>query len=344
MSYVLGVDGGNTKTIALVARTDGTILGAGRGGCGDIYAALSSDNVTGSAEYGTGSPEAALGAVDAAVVAALDAGGVTTKGLLMAGAFSMAGADWPEDYAFLQAAMERRGYGRTVTIVNDAIGALRAGSPDGTGVVVACGTGVATGARAPDGRTWHTSFWQEANGAHELGRRALRAVVRAELGLEPPTSLTTRVLDHFGQPGVEEVLHLLTARGQPPRRAGMGGLARVLMDEAAAGDAVARRIVREQGSLLGDYAVAAARRVGIAGTPFPLVLTGGVFRHPGCDLPDAVIARVHASSPGVQPIRSRFEPAIGAVLLALETAGVPADDEVRARLAATAPAPCFFAT
>ena len=37
MQYVLGVDGGNTKTIALVAALDGTILGAGRGGCGDIY-------------------------------------------------------------------------------------------------------------------------------------------------------------------------------------------------------------------------------------------------------------------------------------------------------------------
>src|SRR5205807_1808836 len=39
MESVLAVDGGNTKTIALVASLDGTILGAGRGGCGDIYAA-----------------------------------------------------------------------------------------------------------------------------------------------------------------------------------------------------------------------------------------------------------------------------------------------------------------
>ncbi len=37
MQCVLAVDGGNTKTIALVAALDGTILGAGRGGCGDIY-------------------------------------------------------------------------------------------------------------------------------------------------------------------------------------------------------------------------------------------------------------------------------------------------------------------
>ena len=74
-----------------------------------------------------------------------------------------------------------RGYGQRIVIVNDAMGALRAGSPDGTGVVVACGTGAAVGARHPDGRIWHSSFWQEVQGADELSLSALRAVYRAEL-------------------------------------------------------------------------------------------------------------------------------------------------------------------
>ena len=37
MQYILGVDGGNTKTIAIVADLDGTILGTGREGCGDDF-------------------------------------------------------------------------------------------------------------------------------------------------------------------------------------------------------------------------------------------------------------------------------------------------------------------
>lgn len=337
MTHVLGVDGGNTKTIALVAAADGSILGAGRGGCGDIYAGGETDS------YGLGSPEVALAAVDAAVVAALVAAG-TSAARLAAGAFSMAGADWPEDYAFLRGAMERRGYGQTVTVVNDAIGALRAGSPDGTGVVVACGTGIATGARAPDGRFWHTSFWQDANGAHDLGRRALRAVYRAELGLGPETTLCGRLLDHFGQGSVEGVLHLLTARGDTTTKAKLGGVARLLMDEADAGDPVAAAIVAARGTALGEYAAVAARRVGIERAAFPLVLTGGVFRHPAPGLAEAVVARVRAEAPGARPIRSPFEPAAGAVFLALEAAGLPVDDGVRARAAATAPAATLFET
>ena len=46
MQCVLAVDGGNTKTIAIVAALDGTILGAGRGGCGDIYNARPSTDTS----------------------------------------------------------------------------------------------------------------------------------------------------------------------------------------------------------------------------------------------------------------------------------------------------------
>ncbi len=329
MRYVLGVDGGNTKTIALVARADGTILGAGRGGRGDIYH-----------EEGA---EAALSAVDDAVAAALGAAGLRPADLL-AGAFSMAGADWPEDFALLEDAVERRCLGRVRLVVNDALGALRAGSPDGTGVVVACGTGVATGARGPDGRSWHASFWQDASGGTALGHRALDAVFRAELGIVPPTALTARVLAYFGEARVEDLLHRRTARGAHRPAAGVGGLARVLLDEADAGDAVARRIVREQGDDLGNYALVGARRVGLAGAAFTLVLTGGVFRHPSCELVDAVVARVRTASPDARPVRSRFEPAVGAVMLALQAAGETIDAGVPDRLAETVPPPLLFET
>ncbi|MEK9250564.1 hypothetical protein, partial [Escherichia coli] len=87
---------------------------------------------------GAPSVEAALGEVEHAVNEALGAAGVS-RDQLVTGAFSMAGADWPEDFELLHAAMTERGFGKKITVVNDALGGLRAGSPDGNGVVVACG-------------------------------------------------------------------------------------------------------------------------------------------------------------------------------------------------------------
>lgn len=328
MTHVLGLDAGNTKTVALVARLDGSIVGGGRGGCGDIY--------------GAGSPEAALGAVDQALLGALGGTGVAISELA-AICCSMAGADWPEDFDVIRGQLQARGLGGNLSIYNDAIGALRAGSPDGFGLAVACGTGTATGARAPDGRLWHNSFWQAPQGAHELGRMALDAVYRAELGLDPPTRLTARVLDFFQLANVEQVLHRMTARVRPPDP-DLGRLARALLDEATAGDSAAVRLVKQHGSALGDYAVVAARRVGIEHTQFTMVMAGGVLRHPSPVLRTALVERVRAAAPGVQPVMSRFEPVAGAVLLALEAAGVTIDAPLLDRMAASLPPAPLFAT
>jgi N-acetylglucosamine kinase-like BadF-type ATPase len=323
------VDGGNTKTIALIARLDGTIVGSSRAGFGDIYRGHV--------------PSLALDNIAAAVNGARHAAGLGA-GELVSGAFSLAGADWPDDYRLLEAELAHAEHGQTVVVVNDALGALRAGSPDGTGVVVVCGTGVATGARAADGRSWHASFWQDPNGAGEMGRRALSAICRAELGLDPPTDLRPRALALFNEPSVESLLCHLTSHHYAVAPSQVALLASVLLDAADDDDETASAIVCDLGNRLGDYAVVAARKVGILDTPFHLVLAGGVFRHPSRILKDCVVQRVHRDAPGAQPVESRFEPAVGAVLLALEAAGVTVDETVLSNVRQSMPPPTLFAT
>src|SRR5438105_15674954 len=71
---LLGVDGGNTKTVAIVARADGTVVGTGRAGCADIHNAPS--------------PEAAIAEIARASASALGAAGARGDGLAAA-AFSL---------------------------------------------------------------------------------------------------------------------------------------------------------------------------------------------------------------------------------------------------------------
>ena len=116
MSYLLGVDAGNSKTVAVVAQTDGTVVGWARGGGGDIYVSE------------TGALVAVMGAVDTALHMA-----AVSPQQLSASCLSLVGADWPEDFAFWQREVARRGLGERSLVVNDALGALRAGSPSGEG-------------------------------------------------------------------------------------------------------------------------------------------------------------------------------------------------------------------
>jgi N-acetylglucosamine kinase-like BadF-type ATPase len=333
---VLAVDGGNTKTVALVAALDGTILGASRGGCGDIYNGVTDEE---------GWPVGTIATIEQTVIKALQEAGSEPSDLV-SGVFNMAGADWPEDFALLEDAMQQRGFGETILVQNDALGVLHAGTLGNVGVSVVCGTGIATGARGADGRVWHSSFWQlDAAGSGDLSHKMLTAIYRSELGLDLPTSLKERVLDYFALPSVEAVLHMfMRRRGRVSLSSHIASLTPILLDEAEAGDEVARRIVREHGQALGDYAIVAARKVGIEGTAFSLILAGGVLRHPSTLLSDALIERVRTTSPDVCPTRSRFEPVVGVLFTALEIAGVTIDDALLTRLVATMPTSELFET
>ena len=323
---LLGVDGGNTKTIALVARPDGTVVGTARIlACSDPYAV---------------GMERALEVINAAAGAALaEAGGAGSS--VRAAAFSLAGADWPEDTVELRAALASRW--PDPCVVNDAIGALRAGIPVGPGVAIAVGTGAATGARAADGSTWHTSFWQEPQGARELGVKTLQAVSRAALGLAPPTVLTERVLERVGESSVEEVLRRFTTRGADRWRE-QALLAPVLLDAAEAGDPTAVTIVTEHGRALGHYGLAAARRVGIADGPWDVAVMGGVLRHHGRLLRDAITTAVIQGAPAARAVTPVLEPAAGALLLAFDAIDLPVVGEVERQLLASLPPDTLFDT
>ena len=330
MAYLLGVDAGNSKTVALVAEAGGRIVGWGRSGCGDIS----------NPRVGT---RAALANVAAAVTAALEVAGVAAE-QLAASAFSLAGADWPEDFEVLQAGLGSNPWGRDAVIVNDAIGALRAGTPDGYGVAVVCGTYATSAARTADGRSWHASFWQETGGGYALAAAALRAVYRSELGIDPATALTTAALTHFDRDRVEDILHAQTARGVVLEEPDIARFAPRVLDVAAEEDVTAKRIVIRQAGVLGDYALAAARQVGLAGSAFDLVLSGSVFRHRSNLLAEVLVARVKVLEPEVRPTGSRFEPAVGALLLALERLAGQPGPEVLEQLAASSPPGDLFET
>jgi N-acetylglucosamine kinase-like BadF-type ATPase len=73
-------------------------------------------------------PKVAIEAIDQAAKVALTAAGIRPSELT-ATVVSAAGADWPEDFHYLQEALSRRGFGDDLQVVNDAMGALRAGWP-----------------------------------------------------------------------------------------------------------------------------------------------------------------------------------------------------------------------
>jgi N-acetylglucosamine kinase-like BadF-type ATPase len=317
---VLGVDGGNTKTIALVVRDDGTVLGAGRAGCGDIY---------GQSESG-----AAIDEIVAAVTAALASAGVGAHEL-GAAVFSLAGADWDEDFEYLRTHLAGRLGIDGPVVVNDSIGLLRCGSPTWVGVAVGVGTGAAIGARSATGLVFHLGFWPDPMGGDALIRGAVRAVYRADLGLGPSTSLAGRLCALFDAGSVPALRFALTRREPKVDLAGRG-IPSIVLDEADAGDAVATDLVSELGTSMGQAARISADRVGLAPAD-PLVLGGGVLSHPSTRLAGTI-----AAAGGFETVvRSVMQPVVGAVALAFDATATEPPLE---RLLSSLPGAAYFAT
>jgi N-acetylglucosamine kinase-like BadF-type ATPase len=319
---LLGVDGGATKTVALIADEGGTVLGAGRSGSSDIHGAA-----------GPGS--AVVRIAEAVRHAAADAA-VGLRDMSMA-VFCLCGADWPEDDDFYATALTvDLGLPSPPVVMNDSYATLRAGTPDGLGVALVLGTGGAVAARGPGGETWFSGFRIEAAGAEELGRLLYERVIRATYGSGTEPGFKAAALAAFGVDSVEEFVHAVS-RVDSPRQQTLARLAPILLEAGHRGDPEARALVHEHGRMLAGYVRAGARRVGLDEEASTVVLGGGLMRHHCPDLADAVAEGL----PGWRVVRASVEPAFGALLLAAD--GIGARPDLR-RLRDSGPEAAFFET
>ncbi len=323
MSYVLGVDAGNSKTFALVAETSGRVVGFGRGGPGN---------------HQTVGLERALAEVRRACEAACAQAGIDLPVPL--GTFGLAGADLPEDFALLKRGLGELRLVHRLRVENDTLVALRAGTSRPWGVVVVCGAGFNAAGIAPDGRVFRLPGlgWisGDRGGGWFLAQEAVRHVARAWDGREETTVLTPLVLRTLGVASVEEMIAALYQGRVEEGK--LLDLVPQIFEAANAGDRVAQRLVIELGQEVALAAGAVIRRLGLEHTDVEVVLAGGVFRGKGPLLLDTVAQVLHRTAPRAQLVRPRLAPVVGAVLLALEESVGSVDSKIMANLEESLPA------
>ncbi len=332
-SLYLGIDAGNSKTLAVVADSTGRILGCARGGVGDIYAA--------------GGSEPAVRVVAELVDEVLDRAGARRDHLRSA-AFRLAGIDWPEDRRLWGDALDEVLAPRTRrTIKNDGFALLRCGSADGVGVAVSLGTGAAIAGRGESGEEFAVSWWfQDYLGAAGLGHDAIRAIMLAEIGLGPATDLHGALTDLYGAQDAESLLHLMTRRGSTFGHLELARASRAVVETAAAGDPVAESIVDEHVRRALDYIGVCARRVGLEvdGAGFTVTLGGSVLTAPASLLRSRLVAAAQVTHPAIRFGTERAVPVIGALLDAIAEGGTVIDSELHHRLLGAELPPNFLST
>lgn len=295
MRHVLGLDAGGTKTVGLLADERGEVLRDARAGAANfaIQGELGVEKVLFEVIDALDPPE---------TVAAVCVG--------------IAGADRPSQHTVIRAMMTRLGFRRGVQVVNDAVIALRAGAPDGIGLVVVAGTGSIAYGRDPEGRTARSGGFgwllgDEAS-AYWLGHAAVRQGIRWVDGRGPQTTLFDRIRAKVGVESARGLADWFYASETP--RTHVAELAFLVEEAADEGDEAAAALLEQAADHLARAAHAVARRLTFP-SPYPLVLSGGTFR--ACpSLEPRLSARLEL--PGARIERLAIEPARGAVTLALQ--------------------------
>ncbi|MGE5587718.1 MAG: N-acetylglucosamine kinase [Clostridia bacterium] len=315
MSYVVGVDAGGTKTIALVSDMAGHAVGAGKAGPGNFQAV---------------GVELARAQVKKAVDLALDAAGVTAD-RLQAAFFGMAGADRPADFAIIEKFLAAMNPAPRMGLENDATIALRAATVDGVGVVAVCGTGTNVIGFSREGKRVQVGglgyMFGDGAGASHIGMLAVRMATRGRDGRGKPTVLYDMLCEKLHLRNLDDLVErFYPGSGE---RAQVAFLAPLVFEAARRGDEVACDILREVGNELAIAILAALRKLFPPDGQVKVVLSGGVFANDDPVMTATLKTRVLVEFPAAEFIMLEVPPVLGAVLLALDLAGVGMDQGVR---------------
>jgi N-acetylglucosamine kinase-like BadF-type ATPase len=309
--YVMGVDGGATKTLAGVLDLRERSLYLGHGG-------PSNEDAVGA--------EAAVGALLGAADEAIDAAGIDAEHL--AGAvLAIAGTDTERVVNNVHAARTE-----AWIVVNDVVAAWATATGGGPGVAVIAGTGsnvFGVASSGADARAWRAGGWGHLLGdegsGYWLGVQSIKAALADREGSGPSTALSDAVVSFFGQPSVEAVA--ASVYSKPLTKGEIAAFAIETAQLAERGDAVARELYERGARELGKQIEAVIREIGLAGdyssdpgADFPVGLIGSAFKA-GAVYVEPLTRAIHEHAPRARVVQVAMAPVGGSLLLAARSCG-----------------------
>lgn len=317
MALIMGVDGGGSKTYAVITDAEGNLLGEG---------------LAGGANYQKIGIDRAIDQISIAMNQALKQAGLQHRDIDFV-QYTLAGADREVDMNRLESGLKQIPAAKW-NLACDTMAGLRAGSRNNAGIVLVCGSGTNAFGRSVDGRVVQTGgfgyLYGDFAGGNHIAIETFRGAVRSWEQRDIPSVLTNMIPAFLGYSSMEALLNDYLNRlvkSVPPE------LTLVLHEAAQAGDTLSIRLLTKVGSELGNAANSVMKRMGSFGVDdIPIVLIGSVFQKgkSSCLLRglEETLRKEHNRFTIEIP---EMEPVFGAVLLGMDELQIPASPEVMQR-------------
>jgi len=260
--FFVGVDGGGTKTRAVVMDGEQLIIGEGLAGPSNPL------------RVGLG---AAASAVRASIESACEAARVS-RASISAAEIGLAGVRRANLRERMREALCGLGI-ESLEVVSDADIALFGATAGRPGIIVIAGTGSNCCGVNKHGRRACAGGWGpvagDEGGGSWIARQGLQAIAQATDERGAPTALVEAAFLYFGVTNADELATAIYAPNVTHDR--LAGFGKHVIETAQAGDVIARDIVMRAGRELGVAAATVVRKLGMKSERFQVGYVGGVF-------------------------------------------------------------------
>ncbi len=298
--FLLGLDGGATKTLAAVldVREGAVYLGHG---------ASSNPDAVGS----HAATDALVRATDEAISRAS-----IERDQLDAAVLAIAGTDTDAVASHIRELRPS-----SWVVVNDVVGAWAAATGARPGVGAISGTGSNVFGVGPSGRAWRAGGWGHVLGdegsGYWLAVQSIKAALCDRERSGPETALSAAAVEFFEAPSLEALATLVYTK--PLTKGEIAAFAIETARLAHAGDEVARGLYAEAAAKLAKQVEAVIAQTGLSGA-FPVGLIGSAFKA-GSLFVEPLAAAIHHSAPEASVAVVDMVPVGGCLLLASRIAG-----------------------
>ena len=270
MDYILGVDGGGTRTIVQVADLSGEVV---------------AESESGSSNYKSVGIKIAKENINKAVFKVIDLLNKSKEFTFKNACFGLSGNDSCEDrdiYHKIIFDSKIKDYlnPASTIICNDTRIGLAAGSNSKNGIMIICGTGSNCYGINEEGKEAKVNGWDyilgDEGSGYAVGIKALRALMKAYDGRGESTLLFKTILEDLNIKNVSELIRWAYIDSFSKDK--IAAIAKTVCRTAEMGDRISIKILEEEAMEAVNSVTVVANKLNIADKKFDLVFVGNLFK------------------------------------------------------------------
>jgi N-acetylglucosamine kinase-like BadF-type ATPase len=300
MDWILGVDGGGTKTTGYIANMKGNILGKVEGDCGN-YHLVGLEPLKKTIAY--------------LVQSAAKRFSLNTDELKLI-SLGLAGVDRNEDKDLIYHTLKSLYYNCDFLVNSDAKISLAGGIGADVGITVISGTGSIAYGVNHEGREVRAGGWGHIIGdegsGYDIGRRGLMAIIRAYENRGPDTLLSKLILEHLNINSPWDLISFVYSDLTNKKK--IASISRIVSKAADQGDMEALNILKKSAVSLGVLAQSVIEELFNNDFNYTIALNGGVFQNLEI-VREEFISYIKDKYQNANIILPKYCPAIGAIIL-----------------------------